>query len=299
MTTELNTIADAFAAVKAEEAPDGSGGAPSVEASGEQAPPVATEQTEETSGPDGELQQVVDLMSEPETTDPASPSEINWNQNVTVSTVDGEQTIRLQDLRDGYMKGADYTQKTQALSEDRKRLEQAEAFMKAYTEDPAEFARAIAEETGWLQPGARPVKDIEGVRLPTDEDFDAEVERRLQAKVEGLPEVQEGRAAAALREINQTFDGIGTKHGVEIPKEVRRSIMQEAHDRGITDLELVFEARIARVRDRQRQSTELRSIAPSRPGQQPLAASGDGSEPVPIGSIEDAWRQAVAEEATQ
>jgi len=299
MTDGLTTIADAFAAVSAETAPDETGGAVPTEAVTEQAPAVAAEQPPVSSSPDGELQAVVNRLSEPATTEPESPEATDWNRTVAVSTVDGEQEVRLRDLRDGYMQRADYTKKTQNLAEDRKRLEQAEAFMKAYTDDPTEFARAIGEETGWLQPGQRPVKTIEGVKLPTDDDYEAEVQRRLGQAMNESPEVMAGRAAEALREINIEFDGIGKKNGVDIPPQLRKSLMQEAVDRGVNDLEILFEARIARDRDRSRQTSELRSIAPSRPGQAPLASSGDGSEPAVITDIADAWKAAVAEEATQ
>lgn len=295
MTTDLNSIADAFAAVKAEQAPDETGGADPAVATSEQAPATGQEQAGEASGPDGELQGVIDSMLEADDGGQESAGPIDLNQTIPVSTVDGERQVRLQDLRDGYMMRADYTQKTQALAEDRKRLDQAEAFMKAYTDDPQEFARAIGEETGWLQPGQRPIKEIDGVKLPTDEDYEAEVQRRLEQKVEELPEVQEGRAAKALREINQEFDRIGSKHSVNIPADVRRAIMQEARDRGVNDLEILFEARIARARDRQRQNSDLRRSAPSRPGQAPLAASQDGSAPPEITTIEDAWAAAAAE----
>ena len=171
--------------------------------------------------------------------------------------------------------------------------------MKAYTDDPTEFARAIGEETGWLQPGQSPAKTIEGVKLPTEEDYETEIQRRLNDELESSPEVQAGRAAQALTQINAEFDRIGQERRVEIPDDLRRSIMQEAVDRGVNDLGLLFEARIARARDHSRQTSELRSIAPSRPGQAPLAASGDGSAPDPITTIEGAWAAAVAEEATQ
>ncbi|MCL1587017.1 MAG: hypothetical protein M3092_01255 [Actinomycetia bacterium] len=299
MTDGLTTIADAFAAATSEAAPENTGGAATTEPATEQAPVVAAEQPPVSSSPDGELQAVVNRLSEPATADPASPAVTNWDSTVPVSTVDGEQEVRLRDLRDGYMKGSDYTQKTQALAEDRKRLDQAEAFMKAYTDDPTEFARAIGEETGWLQPGQRPVKTIEGVKLPTDEDYETEVQRRLGQAMDESPEVRAGRAAEALREINLEFDSIGKKNGVDIPPQLRKSLMQEAVDRGVNDLEILFEARIARDRDRSRQTSELRSIAPSRPGQAPLAASGDGSAPPEITDIAGAWKAAVAEEATQ
>lgn len=299
MTDGLDTIADAFAAVKVEAAPEDTGGVAATEPATEQAPVTGSEQPPVTGSPDGELQAIVDRMSEPASDDSESPAETNWDQTIAVPTVDGEREVRLRDLRDGYMKDADYTKKTQALSEDRKRLEQAEAFMKAYTDDPTEFARSIGEETGWLQPGQRPAKQIEGVKLPTDEDYDAEVERRLQQRMDDSPEVKAGRAAQALREINESFDKIGADNGVVIPDDVRRSIMQEAMDRGVNDLGVLFEARLGRVRDRSRQTSELRSIAPSRPGQAPLAASEEGSEPAPIATIADAWGAAVADEATQ
>tara|TARA_A100001037_G_C15151611_1_gene639638 strand:+ start:3547 stop:4275 length:729 start_codon:yes stop_codon:yes gene_type:complete len=63
--------------------------------------------------------------------------------------IDGEeQQVTLEELQNGYQRGADYTRKTQAVAEERDRLRQAEALMTAVQEDPAGTIQALSKSFG-------------------------------------------------------------------------------------------------------------------------------------------------------
>jgi len=63
--------------------------------------------------------------------------------------IDGEeQQVTLEELQNGYQRGADYTRKTQLVAEERDRLRQAEAVMNAIQEDPAGTIQALSKSFG-------------------------------------------------------------------------------------------------------------------------------------------------------
>lgn len=67
--------------------------------------------------------------------------------------VDGdEEQVSLSELQDGYMRQADYTRKTQELSEQRKRSQQAEAIVSSLESDPEGTLRALGDAFGVAQP---------------------------------------------------------------------------------------------------------------------------------------------------
>lgn len=66
----------------------------------------------------------------------------------TVKIDGAEQQVTLEELQNGYQRGADYTRKTQAVAEERDRLRQAEALMTAVQEDPAGTIQALSKSFG-------------------------------------------------------------------------------------------------------------------------------------------------------
>jgi hypothetical protein len=64
-------------------------------------------------------------------------------------TVDGEvQQVPVSELRNGYMRQASFTQKSQTLAEERQRLDGAQALASAYANDPETTVRFLAEQAG-------------------------------------------------------------------------------------------------------------------------------------------------------
>ena len=63
-----------------------------------------------------------------------------------VIKVDGEeQEVSLEELRNGYQRQADYTRKTQEISAERDRLQQAESIVAALENNPEETLQILAK----------------------------------------------------------------------------------------------------------------------------------------------------------
>ncbi len=119
---------------------------------------------------DQELDSGVDSdQTAPEGTEPASVGTDEsssplldldeYGNHMVLTKVDGtERRVPLSEVRDGYMKGQDYTFKTQQLAQDRQRLAQAEAIAYALEQDPQETLRILAEQFGEVQ---EPEEDLD------------------------------------------------------------------------------------------------------------------------------------------
>lgn len=76
-------------------------------------------------------------------------------ESYTVKVDGDEQQVSLGELQDGYMRQSDYTRKTQELSEQRKRSQQAEAIVSSLESDPEGTLRALGDAFGVAQPAGR------------------------------------------------------------------------------------------------------------------------------------------------
>ena len=213
-----------------------------------------------------------------------------WTQETEVN---GE-LVTLGQLRDGYLRQADYTQKTQALAEQRRTLEEAEKFLADFHADPLEFTRAMAVQYGWLDPtNQAPVMEVAIPSVLSDEELDARLQEMLDERVSADPRVLQAEASEARRLIAEEFDRIGTEMQITIPEELRNSLLAEAQQRQVFDLELLLKARLA---SRQRTSDNLIRSGAIRP----RTAGGMGSQTDQAqapASVEEAWAQAKAEQA--
>lgn len=92
--------------------------------------------------------------AEEETTDQPdpeakNPEDLQEQQPTYTIVVDGkEQTVTLDELRNGYQRQQDYTRKTQELSEQRR---QAEAHLQKLEEEQTRYAQAVNQLTSQLQ----------------------------------------------------------------------------------------------------------------------------------------------------
>jgi len=295
----LTSIADAFQAAKVDAAPDDSGGAVATETVGDAFAVVEGEQPTEPALDSVKQELVNELL--PDNADgkeatPADPGSTDfWNQTVEVNLSDGTQQIPLGQLRDGFMRQADYTRKTQELSLLRQKLGDAAEFLEQYQRDPAEFARSIAVEQGLIYQGDKPVAEVRGVKAPTPEEIAAKVEELASQRVQSDPVVQQAMTMQAVETINREFNTLEQTHHVQIPAEVRESIVKEAIEKNIPDFDLLLRARLASVQDQRRQQGQLQGAAPSRPGMSPGAAQAQPGQTPEVTSIEEAWRIAAQE----
>lgn len=303
----VTTMAEAFAIAESEIAPADAGGAVTLPVTAEttETPPVGQPDVPETPDSDPQLQAMLDTMdaaldapAEPTGT-PDMGTDGWWAQQVDVETVDGSQRIPLSEMKDGYMRQADYTRKTTEAAGLRKDAEEAMAFLKSYRDDPNAFVRAVGVETGFLDPDAKPEHEVSGVRLPTQAEFDKMLDERVTERISSDSTIQRDRQAAARSAIATEFNEIGTRHGVTIPENLREEIVREAVQKGVNDLEMIFLARLAGQRQRTQQLDDLGAVATSRPGA-PRADSmtPQAETPVPgkVYSMQDAWKEAAAEQ---
>ena len=290
----IQTVEQAFAAAKLEEltpgaAPDGAG-APPAEA------PVQDAETagDQPSDTDPDAQALVDSLLEQPTAEDGAPDIEDpqfWAQQTEVQ---GE-LVTFGEMKNGYMRRKDYTQKTQAVAEERRTIEEAAKFFESFEADPSEFARAMAVEYGWLDPeSTAPVVEIEIPKVLSEEELDARLEEMLVERVSSDPRVVEAETIAARRTIDEEFDRIGSEMRVSIPPELRESLLAEAAQRQVFDLELLFKARLA---NRQQSSDNLIRGGAARP-----RSTGPGGAPeaptAQPSTIEEAWQQAKLEANT-
>jgi hypothetical protein len=289
-----------MAAAKEEGAPGDAGGANSNPmVNGDADATIGGEQPTEPAL-DGVKQELVQELlqgetGEPDGSTPEPGSKEFWETPVEVNTPNGPQRIPLGQLRDGFMRQADYTRKTQEISLLRKKLGDAAEFLDQYQRDPAGFARAIAVEQGLVYPGDEPVAEVRGVKAPTPDEIQAQVERLAQERVQSDPVVQQAMTAQAVNVINAEFNRLEGVHHIQLPAELRESIVKESIERNVPDFDLLLRARLASVQDQQRQQGQLRGAAPSRPGMSPGAAQSQPGQAPEISTIEEAWKAAALE----
>jgi hypothetical protein len=219
-----------------------------------------------------------------------------WAQEVQFDTADGPVTATVEELKAGYLRQGDYTRKTQAIADERKNLESADAFYTRFREDPSEFARQLAVEAGWLESDARPVKVKEYAKVPSPTEYDEMVQEEVRKRLEEDPRIERDAMAQQRQLVAEAFDSIEKKAGMSIPPDLRKSIVAEAVERGNTDLEMIFWARRAKALDKQQQASQIRKGAPARPGQPHQSQTDPSAPPETVETLEDAYKQALAEQ---
>lgn len=221
---------------------------------------------------------------------------IDWTATVELPGM--EEPVPLSEMRDGYLRQADYTRKTQTLAAERKQFEeehdQAVKLWRALNDDPAGTAAFLAVNAGVVkeQDVAAKVRDLQGAwKKPLSRDeIESEIEQRVKAAVEEHPTVQQAREQALIASIDRDFARIEQKHGIRLTDKDRQAILERAVKSGTPDLELVVESMLQR-RDRIRQERELAKEAASpRPGVRGPSAD----TPAKIETIADAFAHAEA-----
>lgn len=301
MPEGIQDLAEAFAAAASEsdsvQSDDVETDEPSVEAddssSAEHAEPEAGDQPDvaETADEDD----LTSLMLEDgpegeEAGDDAEPAAVDLSSEVTVDLGEGPTTVTIEELRSGYLRQADYTRKTQELAAQRSDLDDAKTFYESFMEDPIGFATALAVRAELIDPNT-PVKDTGAIKAQSAEQFEAAVNAEVEKRLAEHPQMIEATKATAAARVHAEFDRIGEAHGMEIPADLRQSILDEAVRRGTPDLELVFEARMARAKER---AADKKRAATKRPTASPASAPPDQKEEI-VEDIDDAFERALAE----
>lgn len=320
VSDEIASLQEAFTAATAE-APLGEvadGVAPSQGEPQEDPPaveeqaPVAQDQSEDQDADpdsDGDLQSLLDDLAEVDaddksdegSSDPVAEfvgSDDFWGTEVVIDTVNGQETVSIKDLSEGFLRQADYTRKTQELAADRGQVEDAQTFYTAFLKDPQRFAYDLAVKAQIVEQGAEPVGEIEVADFKTPAEFEAEIDRRVEERFQADPRTVDLQVAAAQRAANEAFTAIEEARGVTIPPTLRERIVHEAATRGVGDLELVFEAMLSRNGGGQSKAAQRRKAAPARPSR----ATAEDLQPEAPGipdTVEEAFKMASVELSQQ
>jgi len=223
-----------------------------------------------------------------------------WNHQVEVKTVAGSEMVSVRELTDGYLRQADYTQKTQAVAEQRKHTERAEEFLDSFQSDPHEFVRSLAVQAGLIEEGAIPVKQIEVAKMPSQEEFDARVNEIVAERVESNEDVQQAKRFAAQVEVNAEFDRLQTVFSIPISENLRMDLIREAQQVGSGDLEGLLAKRLVLAQQKSSQAAAIGQAATHRPGAPPQGvATADDDKVSATPSIREAFKQAQVAAAQQ
>ena len=145
-----------------------------------------------------------------------------YNDKVVKLQVDGEEVqVPLQEALAGYQRQADYTRKTQELSEQKKQVQYASALQEALQNDPAATLQLLQQQYGLnVQPEEEEWMD------PAEKQF-----RSLEQRIAAF------ESEKALDELQRTIDKLQSKYGEDFnPDEV----VAKALATGSTDLEAIF-----------------------------------------------------------
>lgn len=260
-----------------------------------QATPEASEQpeSEATEEPEAEEEELFPLEEDEE--NGSDSFEIALDTELELPGVEGP--ITLQQLVDGNLRQADYTQKTQALAEQRREVEavkeshdKAIAFWEALRKNPQEVVRQLAVEAKLVDADAK-FERMENSPITSPEEMEAEISRRVEERLKEHPTVQEAADLRARQWIDGTFAQIEQTHDVKLGPQSRQAVLKEAARLGTDDLEFVFSGLQARRAERKQSADSLRNAAPSRP-------SGNSSKTAdlpPVEDVEDAYMRSIAE----
>lgn len=216
---------------------------------------------EESEAPEAEDESLFEDIVEDVVSEPPAPT-IPENAVFELPGVDAPVT--LQDLKDGYLRTADYTRKTQQLAEERKAHEQAVNLWNALQNDPEGVVRYLASEAGFIPEDAAPLRPVEFSPLKTKEAVEAELNARLAKAVEAHPLVQEARIKQAQDFVEREFARVETDRQVKLTDKDRKALLKVASTKGMTDLGAVFDVLMAEKQRKMQGSKSLQAAAPGR-----------------------------------
>jgi hypothetical protein len=183
-----------------------------------------TEATDDQVTPDeGQVSEAVDAEVETPEAEPELFDYTEVGDKFVKLQVDGEEVlVPVKEALAGYQRQADYTRKTQELSEQRKNIEYAAALQEALQSDPQGTLQLLQQQFG--QPA---VSEEEDIWIDPTEKQLKELEKRLVS-------FEQQRA---MDELSKTIDSLQSKYGDDFNAD---EVVAKALATGATDLEAVF-----------------------------------------------------------
>ena len=151
-----------------------------------------------------------------------------YNDNFVRLQVDGEEVVvPLKEALAGYQRQADYTRKTQELSEQRKQIQYAAALQEALEKDPATTLQLLSETYGLTN--------------QTSNDDDWEMNDWEDPSTQQLKSLEQRIAIfeqeKAMSELERTIESLQARYGEAFDAD---EVVAKALATGSTDLETVF-----------------------------------------------------------
>lgn len=144
-------------------------------------------------------------------------------------TIDGQTVeVTLDEALKGYQRHSDYTQKTQALAQERERYAAFDALDRAFADDPVGTLQSLAKSLGVNDLGQAPAEEAE------DPD---PVQQRLQQVEAVLAEQENARRQEA---VDRELDAVKTKYSK--PDLDETELLQFAIQNNITNLDMAYRA---------------------------------------------------------
>ena len=184
---------------------------------------IASAEIEEVGTVDGEPTEAVEVQAETPEPELDIFDYTDVADKVVKLQVDGQEVVvPVKEALAGYQRQADYTRKTQELSEQRKQMEYAQALQEALQNDPQKTLQLLQQQYG-VQPEA---EEEDWLQDPNEKRL-KEFEKRLLSF-----ETQK-----AQDELTRTIDSLQSKYGDDFNAD---EVVAKALATGATDLEALF-----------------------------------------------------------
>lgn len=232
--------------------------------------------------------QVEDLGGE--AAEQSEPDYFDWNEygdkRVKLPVAGEEIEVPLSEALAGYQRQADYTRKTQELSQQRQQVQFAAAIQQALDNDPANTIRLLQEHYGINDAAAVEEDDI--FADPTEKQI-----RQLETRIKSFEEAQ------ALQQLERNLEFLQSKYGEDFDS---NEVVAAALATGSNDLEgiykqMAFDKMMNRQQAQQqvaqqRQVQEQKIVESKRQTGIVAGASGAASADsasAPVSSLRDAF----------
>lgn len=140
--------------------------------------------------------------------------------------VDGEEVVvPIKEALAGYQRQADYTRKTQELSEQRKQVQFAASLAESLQKDPAGTLQALQQHYGFGTPAPQ---------AETEEEWLDPAEKHLRSLEQRIAAFEQQKA---MDDLTRTIDSLQSKYGDDFNAD---EVVAKALATGSTDLEAVF-----------------------------------------------------------
>lgn len=181
-----------------------------------------------------------------------------------------DEAVSLEELKNGYLRQADYTRKTQEVARDKELNAKALEMYQALVSNPKGFAHQLAVAAGFIEQGDQPIKVVDLPFTPQEE-VDAEIERRVEAALAEHPDVVAAQDIVTERWIESEFAAIEEEIGRTLGPKSREMVLRRAVEKETDDLRMVFNDLMALQTKQSRAKDQLKKSAPVKPTGSPTS----------------------------